>query len=127
MSRFAQAPVQRAPDTYICLQGKIMGETEKAVRFLVMQTPVGDIPKEAQKGIWLPLSQIKSMTKAAPDSGDPDVVNCKEWIWKAKINDTWGGRDPSITGVPLNIDDLNDIDEDLGDYSDYDDPNLPPF
>ena len=128
MSRFALSPGKRKPeDTYIALQGRKMGETEKAVRFLVLETPDGSIPKEKQKGIWLPLSQIKSLTTAAPGSDDPDVVTCKEWIWKAKIGDTWAGINPAVAPSSLNIDDLDDIDEDPGDYSDYDDPNLPPF
>lgn len=127
MSRFALSPGKRKPeDTYIALQGRKMGETEKAVRFLVLETPDGSIPKEKQKGIWLPLSQIKSITTAAPGSDDPDVVTCKEWIWKAKIGDTWAGINPAVAPASLNKADADFLDNQDNFEDDFDD-NGPPF
>lgn len=114
MSKFSNQP-----EKYVVLQGTKFAETDKAVRFYVKAVGGEAIPQSLWKSLWLPLSQIKSMLTAAPGSDDLDEVMVKEWIWKAKIQDDYEGKDPTVLESFETV--LDDEDEDTGDYDD------PPF
>jgi len=65
------------------LQGKNLGETAKALKFEIEGingAPV-DVEPKAQ---WFPLSQIKSITTATPDSDKQDEIKVSEWILMKK-------------------------------------------
>ena len=57
-------------------------ETDKAVQFKVEE--VNGLSLDEPKTFWFPLSQIKSLTHAAPDSLAADTVKVAEWILKNK-------------------------------------------
>ena len=75
----------RAGDAIHTLQGYVQRETEKAVLFEVWQVAGMEIDLELKaRTMWFPLSQVKSITHAAPANGDSaleyDNIQIKEWI-----------------------------------------------
>lgn len=82
-------PMPRAGDAIHTLQGYIHRESEKAILFEVWQVDGKEIDlAESQRKMWFPLSQVKSITHAAPANGDSameyDNIQCKEWILSKK-------------------------------------------
>lgn len=70
--------------TFITLTGTKLGETEKAVKFSILQIngmPVDLAPKD--KTQWFPFSQLKKMT-SDPASAGQDVIVVSEWICEQK-------------------------------------------
>lgn len=80
----------RPGDRFHTLQGFIHRETERAILFEPHQlngSPLAVDPKPARH--WFPLSQCKSITRAAPadtDTGEVEYDNLtvKEWLLKDK-------------------------------------------
>ena len=65
-----------APAPDVTLQGVTLGrETEKAVLVTVKDRPTP---------IWLPLSQVKKMTRAGPGIPGKDTIIITPWIAKEK-------------------------------------------
>ena len=69
------------------LTGYIQAETPKAI---LLELSGIDPPKS----LWFPLSQVKSITRAAPDSDDIDTLKVSQWIWGRKVEDEFNGKDP---------------------------------
>lgn len=69
---------------YSTLQGFILGETEKAILLEIYQVNGADLSENPGRKEWLPLSQIKSITRAAPSTEDGEVeydnVTLKSWL-----------------------------------------------
>jgi hypothetical protein len=99
------APAQRAGDAYHTLHGYIGRETEKAILFEVCAIDdhsIVDSFTSKQRTQWFPLSQLKSITHAPPESlgydedgvidtelGEDDnprydQIVVKEWLLKTK-------------------------------------------
>jgi hypothetical protein len=95
MSRFGQ------PEVYIPLHGYIVGETLKAILFQVVRGEKGEVEEHNQKKVWFPISQTQKTIRPAQDSDELATIFVKEWIWKAKIQDEWGGRDPLVVSGPV--------------------------
>ena len=66
----------------MAVTGQYLRETDKAVQFKVEE--VNGLSLDEPKTFWFPLSQIKSLTHAAPDSLAADTVKVAEWILKNK-------------------------------------------
>lgn len=71
----------RGPTTYTTLEGSILRESAKAVRFKI-ETPGHCLEDET---FWFPLSQLKSI-KRSHDMG-LDAIECPDWLIEAKLND----------------------------------------
>lgn len=71
------------PTEYIKLTGTKLRETEKAVHFTVTKVGGKDIESVTH---WFPISQIKSMSVAAPSapSSSSDEIQVADWICKSK-------------------------------------------
>ena len=74
-------------DIYHRLSGRIFHETEKAIYFKASE--VDNVEVEAPKKEWFPLSQVKSITRAAEpgpedEPMEPDMIEVKAWIVKSK-------------------------------------------
>lgn len=66
------------------LQGYHLGETGKALRFQVLQINGDPLEDGESKTEWFPLSQVRSITRAAQGSGEMDNIKVTEWILTAK-------------------------------------------
>lgn len=66
------------------LQGYHLGETGKALRFQVFQINGETFNDGEAKTEWFPLSQVRSITRAAQGSGEMDNIKVTEWILTAK-------------------------------------------
>lgn len=118
MSRYGQ------PEVWIPLHGYIIGETLKAVLFQVVRGEKGEVEEHNQKKVWFPISQTQKIIRPAPDSEELATIFVREWIWKAKIQDEWGGKDPLICKGPSFH---TPADNSLEDEDPFFDEELPPF
>lgn len=110
-------------DTFVNLQGAITAETAKAILFLVESVRGIGVEPEYQKSIWIPISQVKQIVRHAPGKDEKDSLVVKEWIWNAKVEDTWQGKSPETMGAQESI-----SEEDLDDYDNIVDlEEGPPF
>lgn len=73
--------MSRGPTTYTILQGSIIRETEKAVRFKI-EMPGHFLDDEA---FWFPLSQLLKISRS--HSQELDEIECPDWLIEAKVND----------------------------------------
>lgn len=118
--------MSRPGDKLIQLSGKILGETTKAVRFSVEGVAGFGLSQNSFRTVWLPLSQIKAIVRQPPASSEDDTLEVSEWIWRQKIEDSWGGNDPVKAGTSeVDLEQADDLD-DLEDLEDYDD-EVPPW
>jgi hypothetical protein len=73
------------PENFITLSGTIGAETEKAILFTVHGVDSEEVEPKKE---WFPLSQVKSITRAAVteaiEEQEEDVIVVKEWICKQK-------------------------------------------
>ena len=115
--------MSRPGDKLIQLSGKILGETTKAVRFSVEGVAGFGLSQNLFRTVWLPLSQIKTIVRQPPASPEDDTLEVSEWIWRQKIEDSWGGNDPVKAGTSeVDLEQADDL-EDLEDYDD----EVPPW
>jgi len=110
--------MSRPGDKFINLSGKILGETAKAIRFSVEGVAGKRLGQSQYRTVWFPLSQVNSIVHQPPHSTEDDTLKVSEWIWKQKIEDSWGGNDPVKAGTSeVDLEQADDP-EDLGDYDD---------
>lgn len=76
--------MRRTPDTYTILEGSIIRETDKAVRFSV-EMPGHPLDDET---FWFPFSQIRKLVRSH-DMG-LDQMEVKDWLIEAKANEIAG-------------------------------------
>lgn len=108
MSRFSNQP-----EVTITLSGYIHADSGKALKFELHEVAGSKLAKEKQKKFWLPISQLKSMTRQPPGSDELDIVVAKDWIWKQKVQEEYGGKDPREVSAASHFgaDDDLDIDQ----------------
>ena len=71
--------MSRPGETLYTLGGANLGETAKALRFRI--DTINGAPADVEPATqWFPLSHIRTMTTAAPDSEDADEIKVMEWI-----------------------------------------------
>ena len=66
------------------VRGYIRGETEKAILIALNKINEDEVTEDDARTTWFPLSQVISITRAAPGSSELDVLVVKEWILKQK-------------------------------------------
>lgn len=76
-----QMRLSRPPATYATLQGSIIRETEKAIRFMI-ETPGHCLDGET---FWFPFSQLRAITRS--HSQELDEIQVPDWLIEAKVND----------------------------------------
>jgi hypothetical protein len=79
--------IMRGPTTYTRVTGRIIRETDKAVRFSV------DDPSSVlhDYAFWFPISQCKQIVRAHPESEDLDMIEVADWLIEAKADEIAGG------------------------------------
>jgi len=75
---------RESSDVYYKINGTIITETEKAVRFRIKGISDKMWAEHNFVTEWFPLSQIKSLTRVNSDSSDMDSLEVKEWILRTK-------------------------------------------
>lgn len=120
MSRFSRPQAVEAP---IQISGYIITETLKAILVDVRMIGEREIPEHLQKQIWLPLSQVPKTLRQSHISEEKDILHVSAWIWGQKLQDTWNGKDPSLSSPPSPTDLEYGVEDDDPFYED----EAPPF